>query len=49
MFQVEVVWVVTPCNDAVGYPEDAGNKVLRDVVILPQLCTASQPRRPQLE
>jgi hypothetical protein len=45
--EVEVFWVVTPCSS--NDPEDGGSKVLRNVDILPQHYTASQPRRPRLE
>jgi hypothetical protein len=43
--QVGVLRIVTPCN--VG--EDGGNKVLRNVGILPQHHTASQSGRPRIE
>jgi hypothetical protein len=56
VFQVEVFWVVTSSSVVVGYqrfggplhPEDVGNMSLRNVSILPQNYTASQPRRPRL-
>jgi len=49
--------VVTQCSVVVGYqhykgpfhPEDGGSMDLRNTGILPQLCTALQPRRPRLE
>jgi hypothetical protein len=40
--------MVTPCSVVVGYPEDGGSKVLRNVGILPQHYTASESRRPGL-
>jgi hypothetical protein len=49
--QVEVIWVVTPCSVVVGYKRFKGPSCLhlhhrfRNVGILPQHCTASQPRR----
>jgi hypothetical protein len=54
--QVEVLWVVTPCSDVVGYqplggglwlhaPGDGVSTVLRNVGILPHHYTASQPRK----
>jgi len=58
--QVEVAWVVMPCSSAVGHqsserlcclylhPEDGVSKALRNICILSQHCTASQPRRPRL-
>jgi len=36
-------------NPASLHPENGGNKVLRNVGILPQHCTASHPRRPRLK
>jgi len=48
--QVEVFWVVTPCSVVVVYHHEEGNKTnLRNVGILPQNYTASQPRRPRFE
>jgi hypothetical protein len=55
--QVQVLRDVTPCSVAVGYQrfggplsyEDVGNMVLRNVGILPQHHTASQPKRPPHE
>jgi len=41
--QVDVFWVVA------FQPEDVNSKILRNVGILPQHYTASQPRRPRLE
>jgi len=41
--QVEVFWIVVPCSVA----EDGGSKVIRNVGILPQHYTASQPRSPR--
>jgi hypothetical protein len=48
--QVEVFWVLKPCSVVLGYQlqlhhEDAGSMDLRDVGILPQHYTASEPRR----
>jgi hypothetical protein len=40
---VEVFWFVTPQS------EDGGSKLLRNVGIIPQHYTASQPRRLQFE
>jgi hypothetical protein len=40
---VEVFWVVTPCSVVVVYPEDGGSMDLRNVGILQQHHTASQP------
>jgi len=36
-------------HDQLLHPEDGGSVDLRNVVILPQHHTASQPRRPRLE
>jgi len=53
-----VFWLVTSCvvagyqcfrGPCCPYPEDGGSMVLRNVGILPEQYTASQPRRPQLE
>jgi hypothetical protein len=61
IFQVEVFWIATPCNYVVGqqrfwrpcclhiYPQDGESQDLRNVGILPQNYTVSQPRRPRLE
>jgi hypothetical protein len=55
--QVEFLWVVTPCNDVVGYQsfggpccrrlqdENGGNVAVRNGGILPQHYKASQPTR----
>jgi hypothetical protein len=48
-YQVKDIWVVTPRSVVVRYQrsggsEDGGSKALRDVGILPQHYTASQPR-----
>jgi hypothetical protein len=43
---VGVIWVVTPCSVV---EEDGGSVYLRNVGILPQHYTASQPKRPRLE
>jgi hypothetical protein len=55
--QVEILWGVTPCIVVVGYPSLICkikpvyrlSKELRNVGILPQHYTVSQPRRTQLE
>jgi hypothetical protein len=46
----EVFWIVAPCSVMVGEhrAEDGGKMVLRNVGILPQHYTASQPKRPQI-
>jgi hypothetical protein len=54
--QDDVFRVVTLYSFMVGYqsfrgpfdPEDGGSMDLRNVGILPQHCTASQPRRPRI-
>jgi hypothetical protein len=56
--QVQLFWVVMECSVVEGYhcfvgpcclPEDGGSMDLRNVGILPQHYTASQPRRLRLE
>jgi len=46
--QVEVFWVVTPCSVVVGHRRFGGPCCLRNVGILLQHYTASQPRGPRL-
>jgi len=49
-FHVEDLWIVTMCSVLVEYQrEDGGSKVLRNVGMLPQHYTASEPRRPRLQ
>jgi len=56
-YQVEVFRFVTPCSVVVEHhhfrgqccPAVGGSMDLQNGGILPQCCTASQPRRPRLE
>jgi len=56
--QVEVFWVVTPCDGIPPFrrtllpplhPVDGGSEVLRNGVIVPQHYTATQPTRSRLD
>jgi hypothetical protein len=46
---VAIFCVVISCRDVVGYPEDGGNIVLRNIGILPYHYTALQSRRLRLD